>query len=263
MKEYYFISGLPRSGSTLLSAILKQNPNFYADISSPVQNLAKSVINSLTSSENNLLIHEDRRKNVIKHVFQGYYDCIEKPVIFDSNRGWSANTFLLKELFPYTKILCCVREISWILDSFERISAKNCFYTNTFADDESIQSVDTRCADMMDVKKSGMVIKPWYWLQEGLAINPDMILLIEYKKLCEKPKETMKQVYKFINKEYYEHDFNNVEYENETFDRAVNKKDLHTVRKKVEWIDRKSILPEYVRERYSKMDFWKSTLTYG
>jgi sulfotransferase len=37
MKSYYFISGLPRSGSTLLSGILKQNPEFYADIASPVQ----------------------------------------------------------------------------------------------------------------------------------------------------------------------------------------------------------------------------------
>ncbi|NBR76993.1 MAG: hypothetical protein EBT73_06670 [Actinobacteria bacterium] len=33
MKEFFFISGLPRSGSTLLSGILRQNPEFYADIS--------------------------------------------------------------------------------------------------------------------------------------------------------------------------------------------------------------------------------------
>ena len=39
MKSYHFISGLPRSGSTLLSGILKQNPDFYADIASPVETL--------------------------------------------------------------------------------------------------------------------------------------------------------------------------------------------------------------------------------
>jgi sulfotransferase len=37
MKQYYFISGLPRSGSTLLSGIFKQNPELYADISLSIQ----------------------------------------------------------------------------------------------------------------------------------------------------------------------------------------------------------------------------------
>ena len=35
-KTFYFISGLPRSGSTLLSSILNQNPRFYSGPSSPV-----------------------------------------------------------------------------------------------------------------------------------------------------------------------------------------------------------------------------------
>jgi sulfotransferase len=119
---------------------------------------------------------------------------------------------------------------------------------------------------MMDVKKSGMVIKPWYWLQEGLAINPDMILLIDYKDLCQNPKRTIEGVYRFIGKDYYNHDFNNVKYENEVFDMSINKRDLHTVKRKVEWVDRRSILPKYVSDRYTNMSFWKSTtqsLNYG
>ncbi|MGI4764644.1 MAG: sulfotransferase, partial [Janthinobacterium lividum] len=32
----HFISGLPRSGSTLLAALLRQNPTVHAHISSPV-----------------------------------------------------------------------------------------------------------------------------------------------------------------------------------------------------------------------------------
>jgi sulfotransferase len=235
MKQYYFISGLPRAGSTLLSAILRQNPEFYADISSPVKYLCTAAIDVLTVNENNLNIKEDQRTNVLHHVFEGYYAHLNNPVVFDSNRGWTSKTSLLKRLFPYTKIICCVREIEWILNSFESISAENSLYTNTFADDESRQSVETRCADMMDVKKSGMVIKPWYWLQEGMAINPDMIHLVNYNDLCQKPQQTMQKIYQFIDKPWFEHDFDNVEYENELFDRSANKTGLHTVRKKVEW----------------------------
>jgi sulfotransferase len=260
MKQYYFISGLPRSGSTLLSAILKQNPEFYADISSPVNNLVTGIIDTLTSGENNLNIREDRRKNILYSLFSGYYSHIGNKVVFDTSRAWTASTSLLKELFPYTKIICCVRELTWILDSFERIAAKNCLYTNTLVDDEARPSVDTRCLSLMDPTKNGTVIKPWHWLQEGMALNREMICLVEYKQLCKKPKETMQSLYKFIGKPYFNHDFDNVEYENEPFDRTCNMKDLHTVRKKVEWVERKYILPDYVLEKYTKKDFWKDSL---
>ena len=33
----HFISGLPRSGSTLLAGILRQNPRFHAGMTSPVE----------------------------------------------------------------------------------------------------------------------------------------------------------------------------------------------------------------------------------
>ena len=257
MKEYYFISGLPRSGSTLLSGILRQNPDFYADIASPLQSLVNGIIKNITSSENNTTIQEDRRKTILYGLINAFYDHVNKPIIFDSSRGWTSNTPLLKELFPNTKIICCVREIFWILDSFERIAAKNCLYTNTFVDDEARSSVETRCMSMMDVQKEGMVIKPWYWLQEGLALNRDMIHLVEYKSLCKNPEETLRGIYNFLGKEYFEHDFDNVEYENETYDRYINMKDLHTVKRKVEWVERKSILPDFVVEQFTKKDFWK------
>jgi sulfotransferase len=105
MKSYYFISGLPRSGSTLLSAIFKQNPEFYADIGSPVHAIVNNTIDFMTGCENNLNLTEDRRKNVLLSIFDGYYKHLKTPVIFDSSRGWTKSTTLLQELFPTTKIL--------------------------------------------------------------------------------------------------------------------------------------------------------------
>jgi sulfotransferase len=62
MKSYYFISGLPRSGSTLLSGILKQNPDFYADIASPVQGLTGTSIDVITSGEITLISQKTKEK---------------------------------------------------------------------------------------------------------------------------------------------------------------------------------------------------------
>jgi sulfotransferase len=258
MKEFFFISGLPRSGSTLLSAILRQNPEFYADISSPVQGLVTSAINVITGSESNHLIDESRRKHILRSTFSAYYDAVEQPTVFDTSRGWTAKTSLLKELYPKTKIICCVRDLPWILDSFERIAAKNTLWNAALTDDESRQTVTTRCDALMDVKKEGQVVKPYYFLEEGLLLNPDMIQLVEYESLCKNPESVMREIYQFIGKQYFDHDFKNVEYENEVFDKALNMKSLHTVRKEVTWQERPSILPKSVWEKYAGKDFWRT-----
>ena len=38
-KQFYFMAGLPRSGSTMLSAILNQNSKIYSGPSSPILGL--------------------------------------------------------------------------------------------------------------------------------------------------------------------------------------------------------------------------------
>ena len=256
MKFYYFISGLPRSGSTLLSGILRQNPDFYADIASPVEALTRTVIDVITSAENNLTIKEDQRKNLMYGLFDGYYRHIEKPVIFDSCRGWTKKTNFLKALFPYTKILCPVRDVVSILNSFEVITSKNPFYTKTLT--EHNKNVFARCDDMMD-RNNGIVAGPWILLQEGYALNPEMIHFIEYENLCKEPEKTMRGIYEFLEKPYYFHDFENVEYSNENFDKACNLKDLHTVKRKVEYNPPRCILPPEIVKKYTElnMEFWK------
>jgi sulfotransferase len=204
-----------------LSAILRQNPDFYADISSPVQGLVASTINVITGSESNHLIDEPRRKHILRALVQSYYDSVKPNTVFDTSRGWTSKTSLLKELYPQTKIICCVRDLPWILDSFERIAAKNTLYDATLTDDEARQTVTTRCDALMDVKKEGQVVKPYYFLEEGMLLNPDMIMLMEYESLCKKPEGVMREIYQFIGKPYFDHDFDNVEYENEVFDKAL------------------------------------------
>jgi sulfotransferase len=110
----------------------------------------------------------------------------------------------------------------------------------------------------MDINKGGTVIKPWYWLQEGLLANPNMILLVEYNDLTQKPEETMRRVYDFIGKDYYEnHDYENVEYSNDPFDLKISTPDLHTVSGRVEYHERETILPQQILDKYSGYEFWR------
>jgi len=258
-KQYHFISGLPRSGSTLLSAILRQNPDFYADIASPLCGMIQQNIDSMTGSENNLNISEKQRTNVLRGLTDGYYCDVDKSVIFDSSRTWSSKTNLIQTLWPEAKIICCVRDVPWILDSFERVASKNSLYTNTFIDQEANQCVTTRCDALMDVQKGGQVVKPWFWLQEGYYANPQMMHIVEYENLCKDPENTMKMIYGFLNIPYYQnHDFDNVQYQNDNFDVPMGQPGLHTVKSKVQWNQRKTVLPPSVWKKYSGQEFWRT-----
>ncbi|HEY2623443.1 MAG TPA: sulfotransferase, partial [Dyella sp.] len=48
-RKFHFISGLPRSGTTLLAAILNQNPRFRAGMTSPLADIMGVVIAEASS----------------------------------------------------------------------------------------------------------------------------------------------------------------------------------------------------------------------
>lgn len=65
--RYHFISGLPRSGSTLLSAILSQNPRFHADMSSPVGGLFGTLLAEMSAkNEGEVFIDDGQRRRILK-----------------------------------------------------------------------------------------------------------------------------------------------------------------------------------------------------
>jgi len=238
---------------------LRQNPFFYADIASPLQGILENSVNHMSQCESSQTINNAQRENVLQSIVDGFYKHVDKPFVFDSSRGWTGSTALVKSLFPYTKIICCVRDVSWVLDSFEKLSNNNPYHTNVFSDEETHHCVETRCDSLMDVKKGGQVIKPWFWLKEGLSANPEMICLVEYDNLCKTPEQTMRLIYDFIDQPYYQHDFNNVEYSNDLFDLKISTPNLHKVSGKVEFKQRKSILPDSVLEKYQNMEFWRTS----
>lgn len=257
MSQYHFISGLPRSGTTLLSAILNQNPKFQASISGPLARFARAVIDQ--SSAQGGYRHqcdELKRKKIIKGMFDNYYDDTSKEVFFDTNRGWTLLLPLIKDIFPQTKVICCVRDIKWILDSFEQLVRKNPYsVTPMFTPEENV-NVYTRCQTLLrDDKTVGFAYNA---LKHAITSDErNMIMLVEYDQLCKHPEKTLKSIYKFIGQDYYNHDFNDVESSHDEFDQDVNLKGLHTTRKKVEWIERSTILPPDIINHVKGLEVWR------
>jgi hypothetical protein len=61
-----------------------------------------------------------------------------------------------------------------------------------------------------------------------------------------------------LGEPWYEHDFNNVEDSYDEFDVQAKIEGLHTVRRTVEYKQRRSILPGELWERYGPMSFWQA-----
>ncbi len=77
MAEFHFISGLPRSGSTFLSAILRQNPRFLASMTSALGSLVGGAMQIMSpGSEVALTLQMDHRKNILRSLFDSYYEGI-------------------------------------------------------------------------------------------------------------------------------------------------------------------------------------------
>lgn len=254
-KQYHFITGLPRSGSTLLSSILKQNPRFHSSITDPLATMVKGVIE--TSQDGPGMKSEvpiERRRNTIKGLFSGFYEHVNKPVIFNTNRAWTLLTPQIKDLFPKSKMIVCVRDINWILDSFEIAHRKNPLSTNTVTGGLS-GTVYSRVELLME--ETGIVGFPYIGIKQAITSNEkNMLMLVEYNDLCKNPEQIIRSVYGFIGEEYYPHDYNNVEASWDEYDAEIGIK-LHQVRKKVEFFPREFILPPDILQKYKNMEVWR------
>jgi len=255
--KYHYISGLPRSGSTLLTGILRQNPRFYSDISDNLLSFVLGAVNANSDQSISSLLDEQRIKDIIDGIYGGYYKQIDKEVIFNCNRGWTKHIEYLYRINDNFRVICCVRDYKWILNSFERIYKSRTLKepVNTKIYGDNTLTVWHRTDNLGN---DGFVRFAYNALKEAYyGPYRKHLLFVEYNDLTKTPKETMKRIYDFIEEPYYEHDFNNVEYTNEEYDAPLNAPGLHTVRRKVEYDPGTQILPPDLWDKYSGWEFWR------
>jgi sulfotransferase len=232
----HFISGLPRSGSTLLAAILRQNPRFHAGMSSPVGSLFMAMQGAMSRrNEASVFIHETQKKELLKGIFDNYYHATHPSrLVFDTNRAWCSKLPTLARLFPQSKVICCVRHVPWVMDSIERIIRENAFELSGIFAFEPTSTVYTRVNRL--ALSDGLVgfaidaSREAFWGEHA-----DRLILLGHEALAKKPEDTIRQLYSFLGEPWFDHDFDNVEYEADEFDLALGTPNLHKVRRKVGW----------------------------
>src|SRR5690348_18495175 len=88
-RKFHFISGLPRSGTTLLAAILNQNPRFRAGMTSPLADIMGMVI-AEASSKNDFSfdVSDEQRAAMLRGLVENFHAGHADSVVFDTSRLW-------------------------------------------------------------------------------------------------------------------------------------------------------------------------------
>jgi len=256
-KKIFFLAGFPRSGNTLLTSILNQNPDIGCTPNSITLEIYKDIF--LIKQKDVFINYPDHGSldNVLDVVYSAYYkDWNFKYIIDRGPAGTTGNLMLLKKHFKQEiKIIFLVRPLlevlaSWITwtnktpDSFIRKSAKNptgaCHYL---------------------MKDDGQIMKEMRCMQNLLKPeNKHHVHFIDYKEIVEKPVATMKGIYKFLNIPPFKHRFTNLEQVKVNglgYDDTIMGKDMHTIKTKrlIKSKTDVNILPPEIIKQYGKIKF--------
>lgn len=259
--KLHFISGMPRSGSTLLCNILNQNPRFHATATSGALDLLLLVRNNWTLIPELKALPGDLPKfRVLKSILPAFYADVDKPVLFDKSRGWPAHLEMIEALVgTQVKVLVAVRDIRDILASFEKIWRKESalkMIPQEKGNMDQFQTVQGRCEVWLRANQP--VGKAYNSVKDALLRGyGNRMHFIFFEELSSNPEKVMRGVYEFLDEEYYPHDFKNVAQSTHEDDRIYGFTDLHTIRSEVKSLtsDWRTVLGDWA-EKYGGLNFW-------
>ena len=262
------MAGLPRSGSTLLSAILNQNPDIYASPQTDLLQMMYLLDSNVAGFESYRAgINHDGYKNAIVNLGESFYANRSEQFIIDKNRAWGTpyNLNLARLLNPEVRIILPYRPIVEILASFIRLARKNPevnFIDRGLSSNDFYSSYyrtldDARCDYLM--RPNGEIDQALL----SLALSkeyPENFLLINYHDLISSPASIFSEIYKFLQIPEFTHTFKRLKQdERHLFDSEVfGIPDLHNIRSEIKSTSLKpeSVLSDYVVNKYGQaLDF--------
>lgn len=259
----HFISGFPRAGTTLLGAILKQNPRFHAGMTSPLGDMVSALVAEMSGKNDfSVFIEEPQRLAVLRSVFWSYYSIYPNlEVAIDTGRIWCSKMPMLASLFPNARVIACVREMPWVLDSVERMVRKHPLSASKIFHFNPNGTVYSRTESLIDV--AGMVGFSYQATKDAYygEYAPGRLMLLTYETLTSDPQRAIEAVYQFLGESPFKHDFDNIQYDEPEFDARLGLPGLHKVAPKVTATKRESVLPPDLFNRFVKDSFWLDPAT--
>jgi len=256
-KKIFFLTGFPRSGNTLLTSILNQNPNIGCTPNSITLEIMKNVF--LLKQDEVFHNYPDHQSldNVLDAVYPAYYkDWNFKYIIDRGPAGTTGNLMLLKKHFKQEiKIIFLVRPLLEVLASWITWSLKT--------PDSWIRKATTNPTEACHylMKEDGQITMEMKCMQNLLKPeNKHHVHFVDYKEIVDQPEATLKGIYKFLNIPSFKHRFKNLDQvmvNGLGYDDTVLGQGVHTIKTK-KLIKSKTdvkILPPEIIKQYGKIKF--------
>ena len=246
MKDIHFIIGLPRTGSTILTALLDQNPEFYATGTTPLPSIIENIIAQMgPQNDFDTINHKLLEKQVygmMRGAIEGWHNAeTDKPVIFSKSRPWIIFYDELRRLYPSAKFIFCVRDLRSIVLSFEKLVPQFPFlrFPIKEAADLSVARLDRNRRIKYwlyhEYSALGIMHKHMPKFYDDYNDCPENFFIFRYEDFGKNPNETMNSLYKFLGYQPFKHDFNNIVFTPKEYDIAYWSYVDHTVSSEVKY----------------------------
>jgi len=263
-KQMVCLSGMPRAGSSLLSAILSQNPRIYAGGTSPMCQIMWDTYLSYQDKCNREFASNYKDHclpqivSAIPHIF--YQDISGAEIVIDNCRSWTqeCNLNMLRgSMDPNVKIIVIERPVHEVIESYARLFSKN--HMGSALDSVLPQLLNPNTEPILRAMDGINWAKKWS-LANPLQSN---FLFITYEDLVTQPSTTLRCIYEFcgwITEEHpmFTHDFTNVLVKypaNETVHGLVGQFKVYPrVEKQVYRDDEAIVFTEEVNEKLREID---------
>jgi sulfotransferase len=267
-KTYNFMAGLPRSGSTVLSALLNQHPDLYSSPQTDLLELLYTLdakIPNLESYKAELLFSS--YKNVMKSLPGNFYEPINKRVIIDKNRGWGT-PYNWNNLSPYLnpdgKVILTMRPILEVLASFLKVAEKtkkqtgqDAYYNPDLWVSDYRSVADAQIENLMTL--NGEVERAILSAANLLKNHGNRVFVVWFDDLLDNPQQTLNGIYDFLEIDRFENNFQSITQVDEHQDLAgYGLVGLHDVGPRLERPDTKitDYLSDYIIGKYKNaLDF--------
>jgi len=264
MKNIAYLSGLPRSGSTVLSNVLAMHPEITSTPSSPLCSIVQAMRRTwsddpflLSQLDDNFEVVHNRLRNSMRAFMQEWSAEHSTPVVIDKNRGWLNCIEWLRELDPDFKIIVTLRDLRDVYTSVEKQHRKTLFID--FPDHMEHNLVDVRANNLLgDAGIVGGVLKSIQNVGDIPNIEQH-IYYWRFEDFLEKPAETTNHLFNFLGLEGADIDYDNIvqsTHESDSYYRMKYKHDISsTIDKPVSHAD-VPISPRILKEIETRFEWY-------
>jgi sulfotransferase len=230
-QKVVFMSGLPRSGSTLLMNILAQNPRIQPSGTSGLFEVILGMRNQYTASNNVKAQDEKEMDARFKAACRGAilgWGKGNQPIYVDKSRGWPQHIEFLTEIGIKPYVIVTIRDLRAVLASMEKLYRNNSLRIDPVAGATTTENRVKLWAGGVPVGEAANQIQDIF--TRGLSPS---VIFVKYEDLVVAPDVTLSNIYNYIEEDEYVHDFDNVVQVTKEDDRLFGIPNLHNIRPKV------------------------------